>query len=301
MQPNDPSEAPITQAEKARRFRALHATGAGFIIPNPWDPGSARLLTSLGFSALATTSAGFAFSRGLPDGDTSRESLMQHLGELSASTHLPISADLLNGFGPQPDDAARCIIDAASQGVVGGSIEDSTGDDASPIMDISQAVERVTAAAEAARSLPFPFTLTARAENHFFGIHKLDDTIRRLIAFQEAGADVLFAPGLARREDIAEVLNAIDRPLNVLIGAPGLSLTAQELLDMGVRRISVGGSLARAALGALMSAATELRDLGSTHYNQSAMRGSALNKLFRDQGSAPHTSHVSQTTSAQAG
>lgn len=281
-----PPTTPTTQAEKAQRFQALHAAGPGFIIPNPWDPGSARLLTSLGFPALATTSAGFAFSRGLPDGEVSRESLMQHLAELSASTHLPISADLLDGFGSQPGDVARCIIDAAHHGVVGGSVEDSTRDAASPIMGLSQAVERVAAAVEAARTLPFPFTLTARAENHFVGINDLDDTIRRLLAFQDAGADVLFAPGLARREDIAEVLKAIDRPLNVLIGVPGMSLTAQELLDMGVRRISVGGSLARAALGALLSAATELRDQGTTGYNQSAMRGAELNKLFAGSESA---------------
>jgi 2-methylisocitrate lyase-like PEP mutase family enzyme len=284
MQPHTTSSAPATQTEKAQRFQALHAAESGFIIPNPWDPGSARLLASLGFQALATTSAGFAFSRGLPDGKVPRDLMMQHLAELCASTHLPISADLLNGFGPQPSDVARCIIDAAQQGVVGGSIEDSTGDAGAPIMDFSQAVERVAAAVEAARSLPFPFTLTARAENHFAGISDLDDTIRRLVAFQEAGADVLFAPGLARREDIAEVLKAIDRPFNVLIGVPGMSLNAQELLDMGVRRISVGGSLARTALGALMSAATELRDKGTTGYKQSAVRGADLNKLFSDPG-----------------
>lgn len=280
MQNNLAQTVQATQTEKALRFQALHASGAGFIIPNPWDPGSAHLLASLGFEALATTSAGFAFSRGLADGEVPRGLMMQHLAELSASTHLPISADLLNGFGPQPGDVARCIIDAASQGVVGGSIEDSTRDAAMPIMGISQAVERVAAAVEAARSLPFPFMLTARAENHFVGITDLDDTIRRLIAFQEAGADVLFAPGLARQEDIAEVLKVVDRPLNVLIGVPGMSLNAQALLDMGVRRISVGGSLARAALGALVRAATELRDQGTTGYNQSAMAGAELNKLF---------------------
>jgi 2-methylisocitrate lyase-like PEP mutase family enzyme len=284
MQPHSSSSAPATQTEKAQRFQALHAAESGFIIPNPWDPGSARLLASLGFQALATTSAGFAFSRGLPDGEVPRDLMMQHLAELCASTHLPISADLLNGFGPQPSAVARCIIDAAQQGVVGGSIEDSTGDTDAPIMGFNQAVERVAAAVEAARSLPFPFTLTARAENHFAGIADLDDTIRRLIAFQEAGADVLFAPGLARREDIAEVLKAVDRPVNVLIGVPGMSLNTQELLDMGVRRISVGGSLARAALGALVSAATELRDQGTTGYNQSAVRGAELNKLFSDPG-----------------
>ncbi len=275
-----PHQQQPTQADKAQIFQDLHSSGSGFIIPNPWDPGSARLLASLGFKALATTSAGFAFSRGLPDGDVPREFLMKHLGELCASTHLPITADLLNGFGTQPSEVARCIIDAADQGVVGGSIEDITGNPAEPIMGISMAVERVAAAVEAARSLPFPFTLTARAENHFVGRHDLDDTIRRLLAFQDAGADVLFAPGLARREDIEEVLKAVDRPVNVLIGIPGVSLSVQELLDMGVQRISVGGSLARAALGALVSAATELRDQGTTTYNQSAMRGGELNKLF---------------------
>lgn len=269
-----------TQFEKAQRFKALHEDAAGFVIPNPWDAGSARLLESLGFSALASTSAGLAFSKGLPDGAVSREAVMQHLTEMAQATSLPISADLGDGFGRQPQDVASCIADAARSGVVGGSIEDSSGQSNAPILEFELAVERIAAAVEAARSLPFPFTLTARSENYFVGAPDLDDTIRRLHAFQEAGADVLFAPGLVRREDIAEVLRSVDRPLNVLIGIPGMQLSVAELIDMGVRRISVGGSLARTALGALVRAATELKEYGTTTYAQSAIRGAELNALF---------------------
>lgn len=275
-----------TQLEKARRFQALHENAGGFVIPNPWDAGSARLLESLGFSALASTSAGLAFSKGLPDGAVSREAVMQHLAEMALATSLPISADLGDGFGCQPKDAARCIADAAQAGVVGGSIEDTDGRSNAPILEFELAVERIAAAVEAARALPFPFTLTARSENYFVGVPDLDDTIRRLHAFQEAGADVLFAPGLVRREDIAEVLRSVDRPLNVLIGIPGMQLSVAELIDMGVRRISVGGSLARAALAALVRAATELRECGTTSYAQSAMRGADLNALFASPVSA---------------
>lgn len=269
-----------SQTDKAMRFRDLHAGPVGFVMPNPWDPGSARLLASLGFQALASTSAGFAFSRGLPDGQVPRQAMMQHLAELAAATTLPVSADLGDGFALSPDDVAACILDAAQAGVVGGSIEDSTGDPSAPIRELGLSVDRVRAAVDAARSLPFPFTVTARAENHFVGVPDLADTIRRLQAFQEAGADVLFAPGLARREDIAAVLGAVDRPVNVLVGVPGMALSASDLMDMGVSRISVGGSLARAALGALMRAATELHDHGTTQYASSAMRGSDLNQLF---------------------
>ena len=269
-----------TQFEKAQRFKSLHEGAAGFVIPNPWDAGSARLLESLGFSALASTSAGLAFSKGLPDGAVSREAVMQHLTEMAQATSLPISADLGDGFGRQPQDVASCIVDAARSGIVGGSIEDSSGQSNTPILEFELAVERIAAAVEAARSLPFPFTLTARSENYFVGAPDLDDTIRRLHAFQEAGADVLFAPGLVRREDIAEVLRSVDRPLNVLIGIPGMQLSVAELIDMGVRRISVGGSLARTALGALVRAATELKEYGTTTYAQSAIRGAELNALF---------------------
>lgn len=274
------------QFEKAQRFKSLHEGDAGFVIPNPWDVGSARLLESLGFSALASTSAGLAFSKGLPDGAVSREVVMQNLFEMAGATSLPISADMGNGFGFEPKDVASCIVDAASTGVVGGSIEDSSGQRSAPILDLGLARERITAAVEAVRSLPFPFTLTARSENYFVGVPDLDDTIRRLQAFQDAGADVLFAPGLVRREDIADVLRSIDRPLNVLIGIPGMQLSASELIDMGVRRVSVGGSLARTALGALVRAATELNEYGSTTYARSAIRGAELNALF----SAPFSS-----------
>lgn len=268
------------QFEKAQRFKALHDNSAGFVIPNPWDAGSARLLESLGFSALASTSAGLSFSRGLPDGAVSREVVMRHLNEMAQATTLPISADLGDGFGSLPRDVSSCIVDAARSGVVGGSIGDSSGQSNAPVLGFNLAVERIAAAVETARSLPFPFILTARAESYFVGVPDLDDTIRRLHAFQEAGADVLFAPGLVRREDIAEVLRSIDRPLNVLIGIPGMQLSVAELIEMGVRRISVGGSLARTALGAMVRAATELREYGTTSYAQSAIRGAEINALF---------------------
>ncbi|HET6600115.1 MAG TPA: isocitrate lyase/phosphoenolpyruvate mutase family protein [Burkholderiaceae bacterium] len=270
-----------SQADKAEALRALHHAAEAFIIPNPWDVGSARLLERLGFKALASTSAGFAFARGRPDNAVPREQVMEHLAELAAATDLPVSADLENGFGDAPAEAAQTIRLAAQAGVVGGSIEDSTGRAADPLYARDFAAERVRAAVEAARSLPFPFTLTARAENYFVGKPDLADTIARLQAYQEVGADVLYAPGLSRSEDIATVLREVDRPLNVLIGVPGMTLGVKELSDLGVRRISVGGSLARAALGAFLRAATELRDHGTAEYVHTAAAHRDLNHMFR--------------------
>lgn len=275
MELNTPS-----QMEKAIAFRALHVEADGFVIPNPWDAGTAKLLDMLGFKALATTSAGFSFSRGSPDNSVPREPLLAHLAQIVAATSLPVSADLENGFGDAPDEVARTIRLAAEAGVVGGAIEDSTGRLREPLYDRAFAAERIRAAAEAARSLPFPFTLTARAENYFIGRPDLADTIARLQAYQEAGADVLYAPGLTRQEDIATVVREVDRPVNVLIGFPGITLGAKELAELGVRRISVGGSLARAALGEFLRAATELRDHGTTSYALSAVSGSEINKMF---------------------
>ena len=272
---------PSLQADKANALRALHQAVEAFVIPNPWDVGSARLLAHLGFKALASTSAGFAFSRGRPDNGVPRDQVMAHLAELAAATDLPVSADLENGFGDAPEDAAQTIRLAAQAGVVGGSIEDSTGRAADPLYARAFAMERVRAAVEAARSLPFPFTLTARAENFFVGKPDLADTIGRLQAYQEAGADVLYAPGLSRGEDIATVLREVDRPLNVLIGVPGMTLGVKELSDLGVRRISVGGSLARASLGAFMRAAVELRDQGTAGYVRTAAAHRDLNQIFR--------------------
>lgn len=270
------------QAERAAAFVALHEAPRGFVIPNPWDAGSARLLQALGFRALASTSAGFAFSLARPDYGISREALMAHLAELAAATPLPVNADLENGFGDAPEECARTIELAAAAGVVGGSIEDSTGRRDEPIYPPGLAVERIRAAAEAARSRPVRFLLTARCENFLVGRPDLADTIARLQAYQEAGADVLYAPSLASREDIATVLREIDRPLNVLFGVPGMSLGIEDLLALGVQRISTGGTLARAAIGGMLRAAIALRDEGRVDYAADATPGAVLNKLFSD-------------------
>jgi 2-methylisocitrate lyase-like PEP mutase family enzyme len=269
-----------SQTERGQAFRALHLEANGLIIPNPWDAGTAKLLEHLGFKALATTSAGFSFSRGRPDNSVPRELFLGHLTQMTAATSLPINADLENGFGDAPETVAETIRLAAAAGVVGGSIEDTTGRAGDPLYERAFAAERIRAAVEAARALPFPFTLTARAENYFIDRADLPDTIRRLQAYQEAGADVLYAPGLARPEDIATVLREIDRPLNVLVGFPAITLGARDLFAMGVKRVSVGGSLARAALGEFLRAATELRDFGSAGYADTAVSGSQLNALF---------------------
>ncbi|GJH32948.1 isocitrate lyase/phosphoenolpyruvate mutase family protein [Paraburkholderia hospita] len=269
-----------TQADKARAFRALHEASVPFIIPNPWDIGSARLLEALGFKALATTSAGYAFTLGLPDNAVGREQMIRHLAELAPSTDLPVSADLENGFGDAPEDAAGTIRQAAAAGVVGGSIEDATGRADDPIYAHELAVERVRAAVEAARSLPFPFTLTARAENYLNGRADLADTIRRLQAFQEAGADVLYAPGLKTREDIAAVVSSVDRPVNVLMGMAGMPFSVDDLAQMGVKRISVGGALARAALGALLRAGNEMLGRGTFTYTNEAATMKDITDLF---------------------
>lgn len=269
-----------SQLDKANELRALHDADRGFIIPNPWDAGSAVMLESMGFKALASTSAGFAFSRARADNAVPRDALLAHLKELADATDIPISADLENGFGDAPEEAAKTIRLAAEAGVAGGSIEDSTGRPAEPLYERAFAAERVRAAVSAARSLPFPFVLTARAENYFTGVEDLADVIGRLQAYQEAGADVLYAPGLSRKEDIALVLREIDRPLNVLIGFPAMTLGAEELFDMGVQRISVGGSLARAAWGGFLRAAKELKEQGTATYSQTATPGRELNGLF---------------------
>jgi 2-methylisocitrate lyase-like PEP mutase family enzyme len=271
-----------TQNDKAAAFRALHQTGT-FVIPNPWDIGTARLLAHLGFAALATTSAGFAFSRGRPDGAVTRKETMKHAREIVGATDLPVSADLENGFGDAPREAAETIRQAAAAGLVGGSIEDATGRKDDPIYEHARAVERVRASFEAARRLPFPFILTARAENFLWGRPDLADTIRRLQAFQEAGADVLYAPGLKTREEIATLIRAVDRPVNVLAGIPG-ALGVAELAEIGVRRISIGGSLARAALGAVLKAGHEMRESGSFGFAGTAPSGREINGLFAGWG-----------------
>jgi 2-methylisocitrate lyase-like PEP mutase family enzyme len=269
-----------TQKEKAEVFRALHYRDRAFIIPNPWDAGTARFLAQLGFEALATTSAGFAFSLGKRDNAVAREKVIEHVRTIATATDLPVSADLENGFGDAPKTVEETIRLAAEAGVVGGSIEDSTGRPNDPIYDLEFAVERIRAAVAAARSLSYPFMLTARAENYLHKRPDLGDTIRRLQAFQEAGADVLYAPGLSNRSDIAEVVRSVDRPVNVLMGMQGINLTLADLTQLGVMRVSTGGALSRAAFGAVYRAAVEMRDQGTFHFVDSAMSSRDLNGMF---------------------
>ena len=269
-----------TQAEKAQAFRALHQRAGAFIIPNPWDVGSARLLAHLGFEALATTSMGYAFSLGRRDNTLDREQVLAHARDISSATELPVSADLENGFGDSPAIAAETIKLAAAAGVIGGSIEDATGRADHPIYEIEHAVERVRAAVEAARSLSFPFTLTARAENYLHGRPDLKDTIRRLQAYQAAGADVLYAPGLATKDDIAAVVRAVDRPVNVVMGLKGVQLSLTELSALGVKRVSVGSALSRAALGAFLRAAREMREHGTFTFAAQAASSKEISDFF---------------------
>lgn len=268
------------QRTKFERLRALHEGDGAFVIPNPWDAGSARLLTSLGFEALATTSAGYAFAKGKRDSfaGLSRTEILDNAREIVDATYLPVSADLEDGFGTSPETCAETIVLACATGLVGGSIEDATGDADAPIHDLSLAAERVRAAAEAARDLPF--LLTARAENFLWGRPDLDDTIRRLQAFSDAGADVLYAPGLPDIEAIRTVCAAVDKPVNVVMGLSGRRYSVAELSEAGVRRISVGGSLARAAFGALNRAAEEIRTSGTFDYAADAIPDTELTPLM---------------------
>jgi 2-methylisocitrate lyase-like PEP mutase family enzyme len=253
-----PAERPRpSQADKAAAFRALHE-GEPFVIPNPWDAGSARVLEALGFRALATTSSGFAFTLGRPDGGARLDEVLKHVRALDAATGLPISVDLEHGHGPAPGDAATAIARAAEAGAVGGSIEDYDPV-ADRLFEFDAAVERVAAAVAAARALDFPFTLTARAENHFRGNPDLDDTIARLQAFERAGADVLYAPGLRTTEEIRAVARAVSRPLNVLARP---DLTMRDIVAAGGQRVSVGGALAWVAVAAMAAAAEQIRDAG---------------------------------------
>lgn len=271
-----------SQIEKSQEFVELHKNGNCFIIPNPWDIGSARLLQHLGFKALASTGAGFAFSKGKSDLSINARDMLPHLAELATATDLPVSADLQNGFGDAPTDVAQTIIEVAKTGIVGGSIEDASGRTENPIYDIGFAAERIQCAAEAAKSLGFKFTLTARAENYLYARPDVKDTIRRLQAYQEAGADVLFAPGIQSKEDIQAIIQSIDRPLNVIMGFQGIQLTVGELQEIGVTRISLGGSLARAAYGALVRAAKEVQISGTFSYATDAISGKEINSIFSE-------------------
>jgi 2-methylisocitrate lyase-like PEP mutase family enzyme len=271
-----------TQSEKGEIFRTLHQRPGAFIIPNPWDIGTARMLAHLGFEALATTSAGAAFSIGRPDYGVGREAMIGHVSMLAAATELPLSADLENGFSDAPEGSAETIRMAAAAGVVGGSIEDATGSPERPIYEPGLAAEKVRAAAESARGLGFPFTLTARAENYLHGRRDLKDTITRLQAYQEAGADVLYAPGLTSKDEIATLVSSVDRPVNVLMGIAGIAMNLADLEAIGVKRVSVGGALARAAYGAFLRAAREMREGGTFGFVEKAVESREIIAAFKD-------------------
>jgi 2-methylisocitrate lyase-like PEP mutase family enzyme len=276
-----PSQKNVTQAEKGRAFRALHERDRAFIIPNPWDTGSARLLAHLGFEALATTSAGYAFSVGQQDTTIGRDEMIAHVAVIARATDLPVSADLENGYEDSSEEAAETIRLAAEAGGVGGSIEDSTGKPDHPIYELAHAADRIRAVEELTRTLPFTFTLTARAENYLHGRVDLKDTIKRLQAYQEAGANVLYAPGLTRKEDISAVVSSVDRPVNVLAAVPGVPLSLGDLSALGVKRVSVGSALSRSAYGAAIRAAQEMRERGTFTFTNQAVGFRDLSNIFK--------------------
>ncbi len=273
-----------TQAEKGEIFKKLHYAEGLFVAPNPWDAGSAKMLASLGFKALATTSAGLAFSLGKADGVSavSREETLENARVIVNATELPVSADLENGFGGEPAACAETILLAAGTGLVGGSIEDTTGNPEDPILPFGLAVERVKAAVQAARSLPFNFTLTARAENLIYGKPDLKDTINRLVAFAEAGADVLFAPGLTTIEEVEAVVRAVaPKPVNVVMGLSTAKFTLSDLERAGVKRVSTGSSLARVAYGSFLRAASEIMREKSFAFAVETMPYRDINAMFK--------------------
>lgn len=283
---------PLTQAEKAKHFKALHERPGAFVIPNPWDAGTARILSALGFEALTTTSAGLAFALGRRDGagQISREETFENARAIVEATDLPVAADLENGFADDPAGVAETIrLAAENAGLVGASIEDATGDPERPIYDFNHAVERVAAAAEAARLLPFPFMLVGRAENFLHGRPDLDDTLRRLQAFAAAGAGVLYAPGITDPENIRLVCSSLSKPVNVVAGLRGATLSVPELAGLGVRRISLGSALSRAALGGFVRAAREIREQGTFDFAKDALPYAEANGFMAEiapQGSA---------------
>lgn len=273
---------PISQSDKAARFRALHERPGTFVIPNPWDAGTARILENLGFEALTTTSAALAFTLGKRDGDRSvtREETLENARAIVEATDLPVAADLENGYGDAPEAAAETVRLAAEAGLVGGSIEDATGRPDAPIYPFEEAVARVAAAAAAARRLSFDFMFVARAENFLHGIPDLDDTIRRLRAFEAAGADVLYAPGLTTEAEIRAVCAAVKKPVNVVMGLRSARFSVTELAAMGVKRISVGSTLGRSALGEFIRASEEMRERGTFEFAEKAVPFADLQALF---------------------
>lgn len=270
-----------SQTERAIRFHALHEAPEAFIIPNPWDVGSARILAGLGFQALATSSAAAAYAIGRRDHGLSRDEALAHSRMIVGATDLPVSADLGTGFGDAPEVVAETVQLAAEAGLVGCTIEDSAGDPDHPLYDESLAVARIAAAAEAARRLPFPFMLTARAHNFLYAEPKLNDTIRRLQAFSDAGADVLFAPGLPDIASVRTVCAAVSKPFNFMAGIKGKSFSVGELVAAGVKRISLAGSLYRAAMTELIEAAREVRDKGSFTYLDRSVTTPELHELMK--------------------
>jgi 2-methylisocitrate lyase-like PEP mutase family enzyme len=271
----------VSQSDKATRFRALHQGPHAFVIPNPWDAGSARILAGLGFQALATSSGASAGILGRRDGKVRRDEALAHARAIVDATDLPVSADLEKGFGDAPSAAAETIRLAAEVGLCGGSIEDATGDKDRPLYDIEQATLRVAAAVQAARALSFPFTLTARTENFLRGNPSLDDTIKRLQAFEKAGADVLMAPGLPDLEAVRAVCTAVSKPVNFMAGIRGKSFTVAELEAAGVRRISLATSLYRAAMTGLLDASREVKDRGTFSYLDHTLPTPDLNAFMQ--------------------
>lgn len=271
----------MDQVRKASAFKALHERAGVFVIPNASSAGEARILASFGFEAVATTSAGMAFALGRKDGAATRDEALANAASIVAATELPVSADLENGYSHDPQEVAKTIGLAAEIGLVGGSIEDATGDPERPIYGLQEAADRVAAAAQAVRALPFPFTLVGRAENYLHGRPDLEDTIARLRAYEAAGADVLFAPGLPDLDAIRSVLAAIGKPLNVIAGLKGASYTLAELRKLGVRRVSLGSSLARVSMGAFIKAVEEVRDNGTFTYADEATPSATANAFMR--------------------
>lgn len=272
----------INQQQKNSKFRDLHHQPGAFIIPNPWDVGSARILASLGFKALATTSAGFAFSLGVRDGGVSPEQVLEHCRAIVTASDLPVSADLEKGFGDTPEDAAETVTAAASIGLAGCSIEDHTNRRHDPIYEFDLAVERMQAASEAKRDLSHDFVLTARCENFLWGRPDLDDTIKRLQAFESVGADVLYAPGLHDLDAIRTVCASVSNPVNVVMGMPGTTFGVDELAAVGVKRVSVGSALFRAAFGTFVRAAKEMKEHGTFTFSSDAIGFSEVENYFMD-------------------
>ena len=272
----------MDQHQKATKFRALHDREKAFVIPNPWDAGSARILASMKFEAIATTSSGLAHSLGQKDGSVSREQVLSHCQEIVRATDLPVSADLENGYGNKPEDVAETIGLAAATGLVGGSIEDHTNNPSNPIFDFSLAVERIQAAVESKSKLSHDFILTARCENYVWDRKNIDDTIKRLQAYEDAGADVLYAPGLQDIDTIRVICQAVTKPVNVVIEMSNTKLTLKDLSDAGARRISIGSALFLAAYGSFVRAATELRELGTFNFVSDVTSFSDLENIFDD-------------------